>query len=262
VNLIVLGACGSWPDQGTALSGYLIQHEGFNLWVDCGSGTMANLQRHITIADVDAMIITHEHADHCVDVYPLFYARFYNRQGADGMPLYIPKGFRERMMSLLSDESIEGFGVGFDVHEVTPNEQFDIGPFKVASHAMSHLGLPALGFRIAADGVTIAYTGDTGPAPEVVELAKDADVFMAEATYQDTDTLTAFHLSARQAGEAARDAGAGRLILTHLLPSHDKERSKAEAADEFDGRIDVALEGLMFEIGNNRAAPTQTHTSS
>jgi ribonuclease BN (tRNA processing enzyme) len=255
VKLTVLGACGSWPDQGTALSGYLIQHEGFNLWVDCGSGTMANLQRYITIADVDAMIITHEHADHCVDVYPLFYARYYNKQGADGMPLFIPTGFRERMMSLLSEESIEGFGIGFDVQEVTPNEHFDIGPFNVSSHAMSHLGLPALGFRIAVDDVSFAYTGDTGPAPEVVELAKDTDVFMAEATYQDTDTLTAFHLSARQAGEAARDAGAGQLILTHLLPSHDKERSRGEAAEAFDGRITVAVEGMVFDIGGNGSAP-------
>jgi ribonuclease BN (tRNA processing enzyme) len=256
--MTVLGACGSWPDQGTALSGYLIQHEGFNLWVDCGSGTMANLQRYITIADVDAMIITHEHADHCVDVYPLFYARYYNRMGEDGMPLYIPQGFRERMMALLSEESVEGFGIGFEVHEVTPNERFEIGPFDVSSYAMSHLGLPALGFRIATDGVSLAYTGDTGPAPEVVELAKDADVFMAEATYQDRDALTPFHLSARQAADAAREAGVGRLILTHLLPSHDKERSKAEAADEFGGRIDVAVEGLVFEIGGDGAAPTQT----
>jgi ribonuclease BN (tRNA processing enzyme) len=162
------------------------------------------------------------------------------------------------MMALLSEESVEGFGIGFEVHEVTPNERFEIGPFDVSSYAMSHLGLPALGFRIATDGVSLAYTGDTGPAPEVVELAKDADVFMAEATYQDRDALTPFHLSARQAADAAREAGVGRLILTHLLPSHDKERSKAEAADEFEGRIDVAVEGLVFEIGGDGAAPTQT----
>lgn len=250
MKLTVLGACGSWPDRDTALSGYLIQHDGYNLWVDCGSGTMANLQQHISIADVDAMIITHEHADHCVDVYPLFYARYYNRMGEDGMPLFIPMGFRERMMSLLSEESVEGFHIGFDVHEVTPDEAFEIGPFQVSSHAMAHLGLPALGFRIAADGVSLAYTGDTGPAPTVVELARESDVFLAEATYQDRDTLTPFHLSARQAGEVAREAGTSQLVLTHLLPSHDKEVSRAEAADEFDGQVTVAVEGMVFEVGS------------
>ena len=250
MKLTVLGACGSWPDRDTALSGYLVQQDGYNLWVDCGSGTMANLQQYISIADVDAMIITHEHADHCVDVYPLFYARYYNRMGDDGMPLFIPKGFNERIVSLLSEESVEGFHIGFDVREVTPDESFEIGPFQVSSHAMAHLGLPALGFRIEADGVSLAYTGDTGPAPTVVELARGSDVFLAEATYQDRDTLTPFHLSARQAGDVAQAAGARRLVLTHLLPSHDKEVSRTEAAEEYDGPIDVAIEGKTFEVGS------------
>ena len=248
MKLTVLGACGSWPDRDTALSGYLLQHDGYNLWVDCGSGTMANLQKHISIADVDAMVITHEHADHCVDVYPLFYARYYNRMGADGMPLFIPKGFRERMLALLSEESIEGFDIGFDVHEVVPEESFEIGPFAVTSHPMAHLGLPALGFRFSANGTTLAYTGDTGPSPAVVEMARETDVFMAEATYQDRDSLTEFHLSARQAGDIATEAGTNHLVLTHLLPSHDKEVSKAEAADEFEGRISVAVEGMVFDF--------------
>jgi len=253
MKLTVLGACGSWPDQGTALSGYLIQHEGYNLWVDCGSGTMANLQKYISIAAVDAMIITHEHADHCVDVYPLFYARYYNRQGEDGMPLFIPKGFDERMMSLLSEESVEGFHIGFDVHEVVPEESFEAGPFAITSHPMAHLGLPALGFRISANGTTLAYTGDTGPSPHVTELAREADVFMAEATYQDRDQLTAFHLSARQAAVAARNAESKQLILTHLLPSHDKDVSRGEAADEYDGPIKVAVEGMQIDFDGDDA---------
>jgi ribonuclease BN (tRNA processing enzyme) len=249
VELTILGCTGSWPDRGTALSGYLIQHDGFNLWMDAGSGTMANLQRYIDIGDIHAMILTHEHADHCVDVYPLFYARYYARKGPDGLPLYIPGGFGTRILSLLSDESVDGFHIGFDVHEVAPEESFEIGPFRVSTHAMSHLGLPALGFRMAVDGSSLAYTGDTGPSPAVVELARDADVFLAESTYQDSDQLTPFHLSARQAGQHARDAGVGALVLTHILPSHDKARSQEQASEEFTGHVQAAQEGMKIPIG-------------
>lgn len=250
MKVTVLGASGSWPDRGTALSGYLVEDDGYSLWVDCGSGTMANLQKYIGIADVDAMLITHEHADHCVDVYPLFYARYYNRQGEDHMPLYIPKGLDTRMMSLLSEESVEGFHIGFDVHEIVGGEAFEVGPFRVAAHAMEHLGLPALGYRIASDGVALAYTGDTGPSPNVAELARGADILLAEATYQDADTLTPFHLSARQAAEAATEADVGELVLTHLIPSRDPAISLDEAMSAFHGPVAAAVEGMVLSIGS------------
>lgn len=250
MKVTVLGASGSWPDRGTALSGYLVEQEGFSMWVDCGSGTMANLQKYIGIGDVDAMLITHEHADHCVDVYPLFYARYYNRQGPDHMPLYIPKGLDERMMHLLSEESVEGFHTGFDVSEIEGGESFDVGPFRVTAHAMEHLGLPALGYRISTDGVSLAYTGDTGPSDNVIELARGAEVLMAEATYQESDTLTPFHLSARQAAEAATAAGVGELVLTHLLPSRDPAVSLDEAMEAFSGPVASAVEGMVLLIGD------------
>lgn len=254
MKVTVLGASGSWPDRGTALSGYLVEEAGYSMWVDCGSGTMANLQKYIGIADVDAMLITHEHADHCVDVYPLFYARYYNRMGPDHMPLYIPKGLDARMMNLLSEESIEGFHIGFDVTEIVGGETFDAGPFRVTAHAMEHLGLPALGYRIAMDGVALAYTGDTGPSPNVAELARGADVLLAEATYQDADTLTPFHLSARQAAEAATEAGVGELVLTHLIPSRDPAVSLDESAQAFGGPVVAAVEGMVLSIGGEAQA--------
>jgi ribonuclease BN (tRNA processing enzyme) len=249
VELIVLGANGTWPQEGGALSGYLLRQDGFNLWMDCGSGTMANLQKYIGISDVDAMIITHEHADHCVDVYPLFYARYYAGQGANGMPLYIPKGFGSRLNGLLSDESIEAFRVGFDVREVEPGDDFEVGPFRVKARGMSHLGLPALGFRLENDGTALSYTGDTGPTHELVELARESDVLLAESTYQDGDELSSFHLSSRQAAEHAREAEVGRLVLTHILPTHDKGESIRQAREAFDGPVDAAVEGFTVEVG-------------
>jgi ribonuclease BN (tRNA processing enzyme) len=153
------------------------------------------------------------------------------------------------VVALLSEESIEGFRIGFDVHEVSPEDGFEVGPFRVSASAMSHLGLPALGFRIESNGSALAYTGDTGPTPAAVDLARDADLFLSEATYQDADELQPFHLSARQAGGYAKAGGVGRLVLTHLLPTHDRERSRSEAADVYDGPVDVAVEGSRFEVG-------------
>jgi ribonuclease BN (tRNA processing enzyme) len=249
VDLTVLGASGSWPDEGAALSGYLIRQDGFNLWMDAGSGTMANLQQHIAVGDVDAMFLTHEHADHMVDVYPLFYARHYGGLGADGLPLFIPRGFGSRLLGLLSIESAAAFAEAFDVHEVDGEERFDVGPLHVSTYEMAHLGLPAVGFRIASNGGTLAYTGDTGPADGVLDLARDADVFLCEATWQDEDDLHGFHLSARQAGEYAKAAGAGSLMLTHILPGRDRDVSREQASEVYDGPVIVATEGLRIEVG-------------
>lgn len=248
MELTVLGASGSWPAEGTALSGYLIREQGFNLWMDAGSGTMANLQQHIEIGDVHAMFLTHEHADHMVDVYPLFYARHYGGLGADGLPLYIPRGFGSRLLGLLSIESAAAFGDAFDVHEVDAEEEFDVGPFRVSTYEMSHLGLPAIGFRIESNGSALAYTGDTGPADGLTDLARDTDLFLCEATWQDDDDLHGFHLSARQAGEYAKAAAVGSLMLTHILPGRDREVSRAQAAEVFDGPVLVAVDGMRCEV--------------
>lgn len=250
MELTVLGASGSWPDEGTALSGYLIREQGFNLWMDAGSGTMANLQQHIEIGDVHAMFLTHEHADHMVDVYPLFYARHYGGLGADGLPLYIPRGFGSRLLGLLSIESAAAFADAFDVHEVDAEEEFDVGPLRVSTYEMAHLGLPAIGFRIESNGSALAYTGDTGPADGVNDLARDTDLFLCEATWQGdgSDIPPDIHLTARQAGELARKVGVPRLMITHVLGSLDPEKSRKEAAKAFGGDVELAVQGESFTV--------------
>jgi ribonuclease BN (tRNA processing enzyme) len=95
----------------------------------------------------------------------------------------------------------------------------------------------------------LAYTGDTGPSDAVVEMARDADVLLSEASFQDASSLLPFHLSARQAGEHAKAAGVGRLLLTHILPTLDPERSLEEASSAFDGSVGIATEGLVTVIG-------------
>lgn len=248
MELTVLGASGTWPTQGTATSGYLVRHEGFNLYVDAGTGTLANLQRHIAVSDIHGILISHEHPDHFVDLYPTFYARHYGALGPPGLPVYAPVGFAAKVAGLLSEDGRRAMRRAFAWHELEPGEGFELGPFRVRTELMEHLGLPALGFRLEAGVAALAYTGDTGPTAAIEKLAAGADVLLSEATWQDADELLPFHLSARQAGEHAARAGVGRLVLTHIWPTVDREISRAQAAEGFGGPVEVAVEGMRLEV--------------
>lgn len=249
MELTILGASGTWPNADTATSGYLVQHDGFNLWMDAGTGTLANLQHHIALPDIDAILISHEHPDHFVDLYPCFYAWHYGQLGTPGLPVYVPTDFTQKLADLVSIDSQVVMRTAFGFREIAPGEGFEVGPFRVKTEPMAHLGLPALGFRMESDGVVLAYTGDTGPTHHVENLARDADLFLAEATWQDRDDLLPFHMSSRQAATHAHHAGVGELVLTHIWPSLDHEVSIAQAAEAYDGPIVDAVEGARMKVG-------------
>jgi ribonuclease BN (tRNA processing enzyme) len=249
VRLVVLGSSGTWPNPDTATSGYLVQQDGFNLWMDAGTGTLSNLQQHIKLPQIDAIVISHEHPDHFVDLYPAFYAWHYGELGEPGLPVFVPTDFTQTLADVVSIDSQVAMRSAFSFTEVAPGESFEVGPFHVQTEPMAHLGLPALGFRIRNDDTVLAYTGDSGPTHHVHELARDADLFLSEATWQDRDDLLPFHMSARQAATHAREAGAARLVLTHIWPTLDREVSRQQAAEEFAGPIDAAVEGMTIEVG-------------
>ena len=249
MELTVLGSGGTWPRPSGATSGYLVRHDGFNLWVDAGSGTFARLQEHIGIPDIDALLITHGHPDHFVDIYPFFYARHYGGLGERGMPLVAPEDFWGHMSGLISEDGVDVAADAFDVRGTAPGADFELGPFRIRSYEMTHIGVQSLGYRIEAGGKVLSYTGDSGPCQEVVELARDADLFLCEATWEHDDGLLPFHMSARQAGEHAARAGADTLVITHIWPTLDPEDSRAEAAGAFDGTIEVARGGRRWRVG-------------
>ena len=249
MELTILGASGTWPTAETATSGYLVQHDGFNLWMDAGTGTLANLQQHIDLSQIHAIVISHEHPDHFVDLYPCFYAWHYGELGEPGLPVFVPTDFTQKLADLVSIDSQVVMRTAFAFTEVAPGEAFEVGPFEVKTEPMAHLGLPALGFRISANGSVLAYTGDTGPTQHVEDLARDADVLLSEATWQDRDDLLPFHLSSRQAAIHAREAGVGSLVLTHIWPTLDHSVSVEQASEEYEGPITSAVEGMRFEVG-------------
>jgi ribonuclease BN (tRNA processing enzyme) len=249
VELTVLGAQGTWPGAGGENCGYLVTEDGYHLWVDAGTGTFARLQQVIPVDHVGAMLITHGHPDHFVDIIPTFYARHYGRLGKPGLPFWSPGGFTDIAANLVAENGRNVMAEAYEFRTAEAGVPFELGPFRITPFEMQHIGVLTLGYRIQSDGAVLAYTGDTGPCDAAVELARDADLFLSEATYQNASRLFPFHLSASQAGDLAKSASVGHLVLTHLTPELDHRVSIREAADTYDGPIDIAVPGMVLEVG-------------
>ncbi|HEX6399779.1 MAG TPA: MBL fold metallo-hydrolase [Actinomycetota bacterium] len=249
MELTVLGAQGTWPGAGGENCGYLISDDGYHLWVDAGTGTFARLQQVIPVDGVGAMLITHGHPDHFIDMIPTFYARHYGGLGEPGLPLWSPGGFTDIVAALVAEGGRNVMAEAYAFQTAVAGQPFEVGPFRVTPFEMEHIGVLSLGYRVEAGGTVLAYTGDTGPCDAAIELGRDADLFLCEATYQNASRLYPFHLSAAQAGEVATAAGSGHLVLTHLTPELDHRVSIREAADTFDGPIDIAVPGMVLEVG-------------
>ena len=100
MQLTILGSGGGWPRPGLAASGYLLRHEGFVLWLDAGTGTLANLQEHVELLDVDAVVVSHRHFDHFLDLYPYFLALWFDQRRTHSIPLFAPPGMFEHAVQL------------------------------------------------------------------------------------------------------------------------------------------------------------------
>lgn len=247
MELIVLGCDGSWPRPGGAGSGYLLREDGYSVWLDAGFGTFARLQEHVSLTDLDAVVISHPHRDHFSDIYALFTARRFGRLGKPDLPVFAQPGFRDFSGRLVSERSEGLWRETFDWREVSGGETFEAGPFRFEAFEMYHFG-QALGFRISTGGGVLAYSGDTGPHEVVSRLAAGAHTFLCEATLQDGEHPHDRHLTARQAGEYARDAGVGRFVLTHVEGGLDRQVSLSQAREAFDGEIVLAEPGLRLEV--------------
>jgi ribonuclease BN (tRNA processing enzyme) len=251
VELTILGAHGTWPGAGGATSGLLVRQDGFNLWIDAGSGTLANLQRHTGLFDVGAVMISHSHPDHVSDLYSYLMARLFAPEHPPKIPIYLAPKVAERFNPLLTDDSAEmRLAEGFDVVVVEPGQGLEAGPFRVSTRPMRHT-VPTIGVRVEAGGASMAYSADTGPTDELVKLASGVDLLVAEASYQDTGKeLPPIHLSAREAGEAAGEAEAGRLVLTHIRPYLDWDRSREEADAAFGGEVILGRDNETVRVGS------------
>jgi ribonuclease BN (tRNA processing enzyme) len=251
MELTVVGAHGTWPSAGGATSGFLVRHDGYTLLLDMGSGTVGKLQEHVGLFDIDAVLISHSHPDHVVDLYTYLFARLFSPEEPPRIPLFVAPKVVDRMSPLLADDSGDmKLAQGFDVHPIEAGDRVDAGPFRIQALAMAH-SVPTVGVRVEAGGSALAYSADTGPTEELMPLAREAGLLIADASWQDDgdDARPPIHMTAREAAETAARAGAETLVLAHLRPHLDRERSRHEASDAFDGNLEVAVEGLRMDVG-------------
>jgi ribonuclease BN (tRNA processing enzyme) len=254
-RVVVLGSCGAWPEAGRACSGFLVEHAGFRVVLDLGYGTLPRLLSALgsTVADgLDAVVVTHQHADHMVDLHGLFRARWFGRRGAAPLPLYAPLGVVDVLTAMDADVA-EVLPRVFDVHPL-PAAPYEVGPFQLTSRDLPHF-VPNAGVRLASPEVTVAYTGDSGPDPAIAELARDADLFIAEASGREQQpgvprpgAEPRLHLNARDAGEAAAAAGVSRLLLMHFWPGNDRAVTRRLAEEVYAGEVLVAEEGMEVPL--------------
>jgi ribonuclease BN (tRNA processing enzyme) len=246
VRFTVLGGCGAWPEAGQACSGFLAEHDGFRLLVDAGYATMPRLLEHAGAEHVDAVFISHGHPDHCADLSPLLRARVLRHDPAPALPVYALPGALDAVLALDGPGMMAG---ACTLHEFTAGDTLDIGPFRAATRLLPHW-LPNAGVRLDAGGTAIAYTGDSGPAPEIAALARGAALLVAESSFVDQvpEDSRRYLSSARLAGQEAARAGAGHLLLTHLLPGTDAGAAQATANTEYGGDITIATAGVVINL--------------
>lgn len=226
--------------------------------LDLGYGTLPRLLAYLGSTGGDgigAVVITHEHPDHMVDLHGLLRARWFGHRGAPPLALYAPEGVLARVRAMEEDDG--ALAQVFDWHPL-PAEAYDVGPFRLHSVALPHF-VPNAGVRLSAPGLVVAYTGDTGPDPALADLGKDADLYIIEATSRSQQANTPqapmgpqMHLRAQDAGQAAQAAGARRVLLTHFWPGNDRARSAAEAREVFSGEVLIAEEGQVIDLADAR----------
>lgn len=242
LSLTVLGCSGSYPGVGSAASGYLVQGGGVSVWLDTGSGTLANLQRHVDIDRLDAVVISHAHPDHWVDVLSYHIVVKYIRERR-GIPVFSPAEVR-RLVGEVNGE-LAPWLVWTDVGD---GSRARVGALSFVFSRTDHPG-ETLAVRIDSDdGASIGYSADTGPGWSMASLGPGLGLALCEATLAPEREGTVQHLTAAQAGADARTAGAKRLVLTHLQPGVDADRSQADATAAFGGPVDLAATGACFEV--------------
>ncbi len=239
--LTVLGCSGTHPGPQRMCSSYLVEHDGYRLLVDCGNGSLSNLTRRCDVADVDAVVLSHLHPDHFADLYGLYYALRFHRDGARAVPVYAPAGAPAFIGRLLDD--LDTFTATCRFTPAQAGDVLRLGPLTVRLFAAAH-PVDTLALRIEAAGTVLAYSADSAPTPALSDAARDADLFLCDATWLERQRPlpSAVHMTAEEAGRQAGDAGAKRLVLTHLWPTNDPAESAAEAARAYVGAVTVAAD--------------------
>jgi ribonuclease BN (tRNA processing enzyme) len=256
MRLTVLGCAGGIPTPSNPNTALLLRAADTAVLIDFGHGAMGALQRHLDPEDLDAVVVTHLHADHTADLPALLVQRRYNPVGREErrpLPLHAPDGAIERIGTAYAPtaeaRASEDASDVFDHRPLRAGESFRIGPLTFHTHEVEHT-VEAFGFRVEDGASTFAFSGDSGPCAGVDALAAGADLLMIEATWETRPGLPPHnHMTGTQAGEAAARAGAGRTLLTHNPTWRDADEVFAEAAAVYGGPLEWARAGETYEVG-------------
>ncbi|MEW1635949.1 MBL fold metallo-hydrolase [Streptomyces sp. NPDC093801] len=251
LHLTVLGSATPYPSMDNPCSGYLVSSGDTRIWVDAGSGTLGPLQRHVRLDELDAIWISHLHADHSADLLTAYYGALYaDIDLAAPIPLYGPPGTADRLAGFLTHTPARSpVESAFAISELHDGHQAVVGSLRLTTRAVSH-GVPAFAVRIEAAGTSLVYSGDTAPCPSLTELAGGCDALLCEAESARAPVEgEQVHHTPEDAGDTARAAGAGRLIVTHVGRFLTPRQAVARAAARFGGPVDHAAPGTTFAIG-------------
>lgn len=244
MKVIPVGVWGAFPKAESATSSFLVEHEGFRVLFDCGSGVLSQVQRYVSLDEIDAVVISHYHADHVADVGSLQYHRLiahYTGRPLPALPFY----GHDRDADEFARLSYKGVTEG---HAVAPGEAVHIGPFSVTFAETVH---PAycLAVRFEAGGKSVVFTADTEFDPQLAEFASGADLFVSEANlYEEYKGKSPGHMAGSEAGELARLAGVKRLLLTHLPQDGDVQLILSAAMEAFGGSTRLAEAGDVIDV--------------
>ena len=255
--MTILGAGPAAPNPGGANSGYLVRYNKTAVVMDCGPGTAGRIPQHVAVNQLDAIAISHLHPDHYFDLVAAYYMLKFGEPRASRLPLYVPPGardFLDRLGRIITGRQAFLEDI-FDVQQYSADRLWQLGELEFTFHPVQHY-IMSHAMRVRApDGNTLVFSSDVAPGPHLVEVAKEADLFLCEsalldASQDEADPKKRGHMSAFEAGEAAREAAAKRLLITHYRSSEkDDAHHLAAAAKSFGGPIELAREGETYVIG-------------
>jgi ribonuclease BN (tRNA processing enzyme) len=249
MRLTIVGCSGSVPGPESPASCYLVEADGYQVLLDLGNGALGALYSHASPYAIDAVLLSHLHADHCFDLASLYVARYYHPEGPfSPIPVYGPPGTDEHIARAYGMDTTDEIHQAFTFAEWTEDAHYDVGPLRVTVRKVAH-PVTCFAMRVEHEGRSLVYSGDTGPSAALATLAQGADLLLCEASFVEGEANKPdLHLTGREAGEHAQVAGVGRLLLTHIPPWRDRDRALAEATPAFQGPVELAQPGATYDV--------------
>lgn len=246
MKLTVLGTAAPFPVPDGPCSGYLLESATTALWIEAGPGTLAELQRVRPLATLGGIWVSHRHVDHSADLLPAYYALRYGPGSPASLPLFAPDGLHERIADFVGPAASEAVHGAFPLTVMSGFGDAEVGDLRLSWAPVQH-GVPAFALRVESGGRSLVFSGDCAPCGSLTELAEDADVFICEAGYSGPQSERAHH-TPEQAGSTAAEAGAKRLLLTHVELSVPLAVAATRAAATFGGPVEGLRPGSTYSV--------------